>query len=118
MFGKLKEQMAGSATDKVVARIGGDLEPHIQALKQFKASDIQDDSLFESKITQPALIAIAAASSGVTQLIPGFNQKFSLALRHVRNELVCYDGDQVNLVDDYAERLPDVLKAGLAQPAA
>jgi hypothetical protein len=118
MFGKSKEQMSGSAMDKVVGKIGGPLERHLLEIRSFKPAEIQDDSTFDAKVVKPALLAVVAGTSGANKLIPAFDQRFAVALRHVRDELVRCEGDQVSLADDYAERLPEVLKAGFARPVA
>ncbi|OOG27884.1 hypothetical protein B1C78_02635 [Thioalkalivibrio denitrificans] len=118
MFGKHKEQVSGNAMDKVVGKIGTPLERHLREIQSFRPEEIRDDGLFEAKVVKPALLAVVAATSGANKLVSGFDERFSAALRHVRDELVRIDGEQVSLADDYAERLPEVLKAGFARPVA
>ena len=113
MFGKLKEAASGGVAKKVVDAIAPQLNEHLEKVSELDPQKVNDDDFFTEKVSEPSLIAISAASSGVTKLIPGFDDKFKSAMIHIRNELVIAEEASIKLVDDFKERLPEVLLASL-----
>ena len=113
MLGKLKGKMSDNVADKAIEKLMPMIQEKIGKIQTLSAADVSDDANFKSRVIAPSLIAVSAASSGATKLLPDFENRFSAAMFHLRNELVTIDGDTVALVDDYQKRLPTVLKEGL-----
>ncbi|KAB7628459.1 hypothetical protein [Alkalilimnicola sp. S0819] len=113
MFGKLKEAAGGAAVQKVVDAISPQLMEHTDKLTALKPESVRCDDTYTETFVQPALLAVSAASSGVTKLIPRFEERFSAALLHLRDELLDLGGERVALVEGFQERLPEVMLSGL-----
>jgi hypothetical protein len=113
MLGKLKEAAGGAALQKVVGAVAPALTPHLDKLSQLSPDLVRNDDSFKDKVIAPALLAIAGSTAGATALIPKFNEKFTQAMLHLRDELVVFEGDRISLVEGFQERLPSVLMAGL-----
>jgi hypothetical protein len=123
MLGKLKD-MAGKAAgngilDKAVKKICPQLQPQMDKLKDFNGNELRCDDTFTSKFVNPTLTILAAATSGVTKLIPGFEQRFTTAMLHTRDELclICPETNKVTLSSDLPQRLPQVLLEGFQKAA-
>lgn len=115
MFGKLKESAGGAAVQKVVDALSPKLMEQTDRLKDMEPDVVRDDESFTEKFSKPALVAVAAMSSGVTSLVPRFEERFSAAMLHIRDELLVLDGERVELVEGFKERLPDVMLTGFKQ---
>jgi hypothetical protein len=113
MFGKLKEATGGAAMQKAVDAISPKLIEQTDRIKQLEPDIVRDDEAFTQKFSEPALVAMAAISGGITALIPRFKERFSSAMLHLRDELLVLDGDSVEFVEGFKERLPAVFLAGL-----
>jgi len=113
MFGKIKDLLGGSAINKVVEKISPELTSQLEVIKSLDINSVRDDELYKKAVVAPSYMSIVASSGSAVQLIPGFEDKFSKALLHIRNELVVYEDDKVNFVKDFQERLPTVLKESL-----
>ena len=123
MFGKLKgmaEKAAGNGMiDKAVEKICPELQPQLNKLKNFDGNELRCDDTFSSKFITPTLTTLAVATSGLTKLIPGFEQRFTRALFHTRDELclICPETNKVTLASDLQQRLPQVLLDGFKKGA-
>lgn len=109
MFGKLKEMASSGAVERVVAAVEPVVREHLAKAQILGAAIVRDDVSYAAKVVQPAYLAIVAASSGATKLIPQFDTRFSRVMLALRDELVLIEGDTVRLVDDFQSRLPPVL---------
>lgn len=118
-IGALKDKAEGPALQGAVAKLTPALAPHLEKLKALDPATVRDDALFKSRFITPTALALAAASGGVTSLIPGFNDRFARGMLHVRNELIVIDesSNNISLAADFTSRLPTVLLEGLKQPA-
>jgi len=124
MFNKLKaglDAVKGAADSGAMAQVTEAITPHIQPhldkVTSMKAEDIQNDGQFQSIVVSPALVAISAASSGVTALIPRFDERFAIAMLHIRDELVICEEGKVSLAQDSQDRLPSVLEESFKKSA-
>lgn len=115
MFGKLKESAGNAALPKVVDALSAKLVEQTDKLKEMNPDVVRDDETFTEKFSKPALVAVAAMSSGVTSLVPRFEERFSSTMLHVRDELLVLDGERVELVEGFKERLPGVMMTGFKQ---
>ena len=126
MLGKLKKGIA-AAKDKAgdgamataVEKISPALAPHIKKLQDMDVAVIINDESFKEKFINPTLVAIAAATSGASKMIPKFDNRFTGAMLHIRDEILNMDEEKntITLVDKYQDKLPDVLKEGLSKSA-
>jgi hypothetical protein len=121
MFDKLKQGLSGvkdkadsGAVQKAVSQMAPQIQPHLEALGKLDAATVRSDDKYRTLFVSPALLAVNAASSGVTSLIPGFEGRFTRAMFHVRQELVAINDQAgtVALAADFAQRLPKVLLDG------
>lgn len=112
MLGKLKEMAGAGALDKAVASIEPVVREHLAKAQALGATVVADDTSYAAKVVQPAYLAVVAATSGVTKLIPQFEARFGRVMRALRDEVLLVDGDSVRLVDDFQARLPSVLIDG------
>jgi len=124
MFNKLKGgidavkgAMDGGAMTQVVDTITPHIQPHLDKVLEMNTDDVQNDDQFKSNIVSPALIAASAASSGATALVPRFDERFSMAMLDIRDELVICEDGKVRLADDCQSRLPSVLEASFKKSA-
>lgn len=113
MLGKLKNLAGSAALKPVVDKVTPMLEPHLEKIKALSPAAVQDDEQFKTTLIAPTLTAIAASTSGVTKMIPKFDEKFTNAMLHLRDELIIFDGNSVKLVDGFQGKLPTVLLEGL-----
>lgn len=124
MFNKLeggidavKGAMDSGAMTLAIDTITPHVQPHLDKVLEMNTDDVQNDDQFKSKIVSPALIAVSAASSSATALIPRFYERFNIAMLHIREELVICDDGKVSLADDSQSRLPSVLEASFKKSA-
>jgi len=115
MFAKLKEATSGATVQKAVDAITPTLTEHLEKVRTLEPGVVRDDASYSELFVQPALLAIGASSGGVTSLIPRFNERFKEVMLRLRDELLLLDGERVELVEDFRERLPQVVLAGLKQ---
>ncbi len=115
MLGNLKNKLGDGAVQKAIDKFAPEIEAQLKKITGMNVDDVKLDDNFKSKIVSPALLAVSAASSGATKLIPKFDIKFTNALFNVRNELVKVDTDKISLVDGFESRLPDVLMKGFKE---
>lgn len=113
MFSKLKDMAGGAAINKAVDAIAPSLKPQLEKVTTMDASIVNDDEKFTDKMIRPAIIAISAASGGVTKMIPNFEAKLTNCLLHSRTELIKVEGEKVSLVEGFDKKLPGVLMEGL-----
>ncbi len=117
MLGKLKAMAGEGAMKKAVDAVSPALNEHLEVVRELDPAQVRDDETFRARVIQPALLAVTAASSGLTSLVPRFEERFARALFHLRNELVVVEDGSVRLADDFQGRLPGVLMEGLRQEA-
>ncbi len=123
MFNKLKniagKTMENGMAEKAIDKLCPELKTQLEKLKNFDAREISCDETFTQKFTKPAQIALAASTYGVTKMIPGFEDRFSSAMLHCRNELCVIDQEQgkVSLATEAMNRLPQVLQEGFKKTA-
>ena len=117
MLGKLKSMASSGLMDKAIDQLCPQLRPHLDKLQSFKGSELNCDETFSNKFVVPTQIALAAASGGITKMIPGFDKRFTGAMLHARNELcvICPETDKVALASDTKDRLAGVLLEGFKQ---
>lgn len=118
-MGALKDKAEGPVLQGAIAKLAPELTPHLEKLKALDPATVRDDALFKNRFITPTALALAAASGGVTSMIPGFNDRFVRGMLHVRNELIVIDesSNNVSLTADFTSRLPKVLLEGFKQPA-
>lgn len=126
MIGKLtgclqaaKEKAGEGMMEKVVERLGSSLQEHLDRIHQLDGAAVKDDQIYKSKFVTPTLMALAVSSSGVTKMIPNFDGRFTGAMLHLRDELICVcnTSGAVTLAADRHQRLPSVLKEGFKKSA-
>lgn len=113
MFGKLKEMAGGNATQALVEKAGPEIKQKLQeVLSKVDANIVNDDDSFVQKVIPPLKLAVESSASGATKLVPGFDNKFDTAMFHLRDELIVTSDNNLDLAQDFDERLPEVLKTG------
>ena len=113
MFGKLKEMASNGALDKVIEKVSPTIKEKLQeAIANIDSGIVSEDDRFTDKVITPIKLAVIASARGATQLVPGFDQKFNIAMLHLRDELIVVDGPSISLIDDFDNKLPEVLKSG------
>lgn len=126
MLGKLtlglqaaKDKAGEGMVEKAVEMLGPSLREHLDRIHQLDGATVKDDQSYKSKFVTPTLMALAVSSSGVTKMIPNFDGRFTGAMLHLRDELVCVcdTSGAVTLATDCQQRLPSVLKAGFKKTA-
>ncbi|SFC77750.1 hypothetical protein [Pseudoalteromonas denitrificans] len=113
MFGKLKAAAGDAATSKATKILEPHIQPVLEKMRTLSPASISHNESYQSKVITPAKIAVLAATSGLSKLIPQFDEKFNHCMFHLRNELVDVSGDTVKLVPNFKEALPQALKEGL-----
>jgi hypothetical protein len=98
---------------QAVAKILPQIQPHLQQMEQLDPELIRDNQRFTETVANPLLLTIAAASGGITSMIPDFKNRFTTAMLTLRDELVVFDHNRVTLVEDYQHRLPDLMTEAL-----
>ena len=114
-FGKLGNLASGAITQKVADQLTPVLTEQIQKLPAFGASKLKDEEFFGNYVVKPCWLAVEAATSGLTKLYPPLQQKFGALMRHLRDELLIFEGESVSLVDDLPHRVPAAILSGLNQ---
>jgi len=109
MLGKLKEKAGDKMLGKVVEQVAPSLKPHLDRIQELDPQKVNDDTFYHEEVVSPALTAVKLASSGVAGMIPGFDDRFASAMRHLRDELLIVDAEKVALAEDFAARLPQVV---------
>lgn len=123
MIGKLKnlasKAVENGAADKAIDKLCPELKVHLEKLNAFKASELSCDGTFTDKFIKPAQIALAASTYGATKLIPRFDERFTVAMLHTRDEICLIDTetDKVSLTTDAMAKLPQILQDGFKKSA-
>ena len=109
MLGKLKEMASAAALEKAVASFEPVVREHLSKVQALGAGIVRDDASYAANVVRPAYLAVVAAASGATKIIPQFEDRFSRVMLALRDELVLVDDNTVRLVEDFHTRLPAVL---------
>lgn len=109
MLTKLKEMASTAALEKAVASFEPVVRQHLSQVQALGAAVIRDDASYAANVVRPAYLAVVAASSGATKIIPQFEERFRSVMLALRDELVLVEGTSVRLVEDFQARLPSVL---------
>lgn len=126
MLGKLtgglqaaKDKAGEGMVEKVVDMLGPSLREHLDKLHLLDGAAVKDDDSYKSKFVNPTLVALAVSTSGVTRMIPNFDGRFTGAMLHLRDELICVcdSSGAVTLAADSQHRLPAVLREGFKKSA-
>lgn len=118
MFGKIKDMASNSMIQKVVDQVSPLINEHIEKIKSLKSEQIYDNPFFDSMVSKPAWLAVSASLGGMTKLYPTLEQKFTLIMRHIRDELVRVNEGTVTLVENFQSKLPTVILEGLKKEEA
>jgi len=118
MFGKLKSAAGDAATTKATRMLEPHIQPILGKMRTLSPACISHNESYTNKVILPAKIAVLAATSGLSKLIPQFDEKFNHCMFHLRNELVDLSGDTVKLIPNFKEVLPVALKEGLTSANA
>ena len=113
MFNKLKGAMESGSVQKAVDTVSPVVMKYLDEVLGLTPESINDDAQFSKFIIHPAYLGVTSSAGGLTKLIPSFEQRFTDAFIHVRDELVVTDDGMVSLVDDYEDKLPKVLTDSL-----
>jgi hypothetical protein len=118
VFDNLKARALARAFQSLVDAVTPKITPIFEQARQLAPELVIDDASFCSRVVEPAWFAIVTMTGGVTSLIPNLHERFVAALLHARAELFVIDASArtVALVDNAAERLPQVLLEGLQKP--
>jgi len=109
MLGKLKEMASTAALEKAVASFEPVVREHLSKVQVLGAAIVRDDASYAANVVRPAYLAVVAASSGATKVIPQFEDRFGRVMLALRDELVLVEDNTVRLVEDFHVRLPSVL---------
>jgi len=114
MFDKFKNAVADNAIRSAIEKYSGKIAEKLPEITALKPHDVRDDARFHSAVIAPALAKVVAASNGATRFVPGFDERFSRAMLHLRDKLVVVDtaAGKVSLVPDYEDRVSEVLIDG------
>jgi hypothetical protein len=114
MFDKLKSAVGESAIRSAIEKYSQRITEKLPEITKLTPADVRDDARFHSSVIAPALAKVVTASNGATGFISNFDQRFSRAMLHLRNELVVVDeaSGKVTLVPGYESRVSDVLQEG------
>lgn len=113
MFGKLKDLASAGVVEKAVVALEPIVHEHLGKIQALGIATVRDDTSYASHVVKPAYLAVAAAVSGATKLIPQFEERFSGIMHALRDELLVFDSDSVRLVEDYQLRLRALLTSKL-----
>lgn len=114
MFDKLKNAVGDSAIRSAIEKYSQRITERLPEITKLNPADVRDDARFHTSVIAPALAKVVTASNGATRLVANFDQRFSTAMLHLRNELVVVDeaSGKVSLVPGYESRVSDVLLEG------
>ncbi|CAH1608032.1 hypothetical protein BTO01_13820 [Vibrio jasicida] len=113
MFGKLKAAAGDAANNKAATLITAHVEPVMEEIQGLSPTIIMEDDTYQSHVIEPTLVALQAASSGVTSMVPNFDEKFGTCMFHLRSELLELSEDKVELIADFKQQLPTAVMEGL-----
>jgi hypothetical protein len=117
MLGALKEKAAQAAQSALAKELQIKLKDKIEMFKTLKVSDVKDDAKYVALIVQPLWLYLKVqCGMAITGLQKFYNvdveARFRDGLFHVRNELIKVEGELVQLVPDFNERLaPTIMEA-------
>ena len=114
MFGKLKDLASAGVMDKAVVALEPIVREHLGKVHSLGVATVRDDASYAAHVVKPAYLAVVAAVSGATKLIPQFEERFSGIMHALRDELLVFENDSVRLVEDYQPRLRALLSSKLA----
>jgi len=114
MFDKFKSAVADNAIRSAIEKYSPRIAEKLPEITALEPIDVRDDARFHTSTIAPALAKVVAASGGATKLIPDFEQRFSRAMLHLRNQLVVIDEPKgkVSLIPGYRDRVSQVLIEG------
>jgi len=113
MFAKLKSKMGDGVINQAVEKIEQAVKPHIDKILTLRPDDINNDDFYADQVINPAKLAIDVSTSGATQIIPKFEEKFKNAMFAIRDELIETTDTKITLVDDFENLYPQVLMNAL-----
>lgn len=113
MFGKLKDLASAGVMDKAVVAFEPIVREHLAKVETLGVATVRDDVSYAAHVVKPAYLAVVAAVSGATKLIPQFEERFSGIMHALRDELLVFENDSVRLVQDYQPRLRTLLSSKL-----
>ena len=113
MFDKFKNSIADNAIRSAIEKYSGRITERLPEIAELSPLDVRDDARFHTAVIAPALAKVVTASGGATRLVPEFDQRFSKAMLHLRDQLVRMDeAGKVSLVPGYEARVSEVLVEG------
>jgi len=108
MIGGLKEKAQAKAMTSLEEQMAEPLQQNMELFQDLKPSDVQDDGKYGQIVVEPLWAAVKAQSGGaitVAQKFVDVETKFKEGLFNVRDELIVVEGEQVNLHQDFSEKL-------------
>jgi len=72
-----------------------------------------DEARYAQQVIAPAWLAIQSQTGGLATLVPRLRERVTATLLLARERLFTLESGSVELVADYRERLPDVLREGM-----
>jgi hypothetical protein len=113
VLGKLKDLASAGAMEKAIGAVEPIVREHLAKATTLGVASLRDDASYVTHVVQPAYLALVAAVSGATKLIPQFEERFTRLMHALRDELLVFEGETVRLVEDYQSRLQTVLVTNL-----
>lgn len=113
MLGKLKDLASAGAVEKAIGAVEPIVREHLSKATSLSVASLRDDASYGTHVVRPAYLALAAAVSGATKLIPQFEERFTRLMHALRDELLVVEGETVRLVEDYQSRIQTVLVTNL-----
>ena len=114
MFGKLKDLASAGVMEKAAVALEPIVREHLAKVQALGVASVRDDASYVAHVVKPAYLAVLAAVSGATKLIPQFEERFSGIMHALRDELLVFENDSVRLVEDYQPRLRALLASKLS----
>lgn len=99
--------------EKAIGAVEPIVREHLTKATTLGVASLRDDVSYGTHVVRPAYLALAAAVSGATKLIPHFEDRFTRLMHALRDELLVFEGETVRLVEDYQSRLQTVLATNL-----